>query len=173
MDKICTREEILNVIDWEIKKVKIAEWKGIVCIRTFDGVTRAQLLQPTKEVPSDWMEQVIVASVCDDKGKTLFTKDDIPALSKKNSAVLDRIFTEAIKLNGLSDHLINNYCYQINTVISFSKQSYLIFYQKFFLCIFNDKFCYCINRFKYCYIFISNGNTKFIAKSNNQFQRIN
>ena len=40
--------------------------------------------------------------LCDEKGETLFTNDDLSALGEKNALVLDRLFTECMKLNGFA-----------------------------------------------------------------------
>ena len=98
------RAAILAAKDFRVRTLDIPEWGGSVAIRSFDGATRAKLIQPSKDggVPGDWMEQIVVASACDKDGTPIFTKEDIPLLSKKNAVVLERIFTAAIDLNGLS-----------------------------------------------------------------------
>ena len=99
------RAAILEAADFEIKTVKTPEWGGSVAVRTFDGETRRRLLKPTEGggMPDDWMERVVVASVCDPAGNTIFNADDIEALSKKSAVVLERVFIAAIELNGLSE----------------------------------------------------------------------
>jgi hypothetical protein len=102
---ILDRAAILAASDLEMKTVQTSEWGGNVAIRTFDGETRRRLLKPIEGggMPDDWMERVVVASVCDKEGGPLFTGDDIKALSKKNAVVLERVFVAAIELNGLSE----------------------------------------------------------------------
>jgi hypothetical protein len=101
---VLDRAAILAASDCSIETVDISEWGGPVAIKTFDGATRSKLIKPTKDgaIPDDWVERIIVATVCDLTGKLLFTEADIPELSKKSAVVLEKIFTLAAKLNGLS-----------------------------------------------------------------------
>lgn len=100
-----TRSDILEIKDVAIQEVYVDEWGGAVGIRTFDAATRAALLKPAKDgdMPLDWMERIVVACVCDESGNLLFTQEDVIELGKKNATVLEKIFTEAIELNGLTD----------------------------------------------------------------------
>lgn len=102
-----TRADILAAKDFEIIAVDVNEWGegGKIGIRTFDAATRAMLLKPAKDgkMPDDWMEQVVIASACDEAGELIFTAEDLGELSKKSAVVLERLFTASIELNGLSD----------------------------------------------------------------------
>ena len=103
------RAAILAAKDFTVKTVQTPEWGGSIAIKSFDGATRSELIKPAKDgggVPDDWMEQIIVASACDKDGNPLFTPEDLPALRKKNAVVLERIFTAAIELNGLSSDTV-------------------------------------------------------------------
>lgn len=42
-------------------------------------------------------------AICDESGQRLFTDADIQALAKKSAAALDRVFTVAQRLSGLTD----------------------------------------------------------------------
>jgi hypothetical protein len=42
-----------------------------------------------------------VYAVVDDEGNPLFTLEDLPQLGKRSSAVLDRVATVALRLNGI------------------------------------------------------------------------
>ena len=109
MPKFCTRDVILNAADHKIEQVPTPEWGGdgfVTGVRTFDAATRAELLQLTANdngMPDDWMENVVAAAACDEKGNLLFKKEDIKKLSFKNAVVLERLFVAAIELNGLSE----------------------------------------------------------------------
>lgn len=107
---ILDRAKILAAHDFKIKAITVPEWGGDLNLRTFDGATRARLLQPEKDgtMPADWMERVIVAAACDPGGHALFSEKDIEALGKKSAAVLERVFTEAVALNGLTADAVEN-----------------------------------------------------------------
>jgi len=102
---ILDRAAIMAAKDFKCKTVQTPEWGGLVAVRTFDGETRRRLLKPIEGggMPDDWMERVVIASVCDKEGDPLFKADDIEALSKKSAVVLERVFIAAIELNGLSE----------------------------------------------------------------------
>lgn len=104
-----TRDEILQMDDLKKEKVEIPEWKGHVFIRSLTGTERDEFEQSLwvgegmkKKQNLDNMRAKLVAlCVIDDKGKRLFSSTDAAALGGKASAVLDKLFTMASKLNGL------------------------------------------------------------------------
>ena len=104
--KTLDRAAILAAKDVTVEAVPVPEWGGQIHVRSFDGATRARLLKPVSDggqMPTDWMEQIIVATACDAAGALLFTKEDIPAVGQKSALVLERIFETAITLNGLTN----------------------------------------------------------------------
>jgi len=105
-----TRQEILSADDITLKEVEVPEWGGSVFIRPMTGSERDRYESDIlgEDGKSDvrnksLREKLAVLSVCDESGATLFTEEDIQALSEKNSAPLDRIFDAAQKLNGITD----------------------------------------------------------------------
>lgn len=105
-----SREAILGAEDLPTEKVQIPEWKGYLNVKTMTGTERDKL-------ESDMLEQRgrkssmnlknYRARLCslvavDDKDKRVFTDDDAIELGKKNAKALDRIFSVAQRLNGLT-----------------------------------------------------------------------
>jgi len=46
--------------------------------------------------------KLVAKCLCDEKGERLFAETDIPQLGEKSAAVLDRLFSECMKLNRFS-----------------------------------------------------------------------
>lgn len=99
------RNSILSLDDLPRERVEVPEWAaagGYVYVRSLTGAERDQV---ERMAVSDTVSKAaIVAMVAvDENGEQLFTKDDIPALEKKNGTALLRIVNAAFRLNFLSD----------------------------------------------------------------------
>lgn len=103
-------EQILKAVDLsELREVNIPEWGGFVYIRKMNGMERDRWELKTSNAVEKPMQANIRASlcamtVCDDKGKRLFTDNQIDALGKKSAIALDRCFAAAKELNKLNDN---------------------------------------------------------------------
>ncbi len=103
-----TRDSILAANDTKLEKVAVPEWGGELFVRSFDGTARDQVeqhvLRDGEKPNTVGLRALVVAlAACDDRGATIFTLADIPALAKKSSTALDRVFAAASKLNKLND----------------------------------------------------------------------
>ena len=102
-----TREQILSANDVDTVAVHVPEWGGDVYVKTFDGAARdrieAHVMRDGKANMDGLRALVVALSACDESGKELFTLADIAALEKKSATALDRVFSEASKLNRLGD----------------------------------------------------------------------
>jgi len=107
---LLNRDAILQADDLPTKTVDVPEWGGAVCVRSMTGVERDQyestmVERKGKDVQVNLknIRAKLVALCCiGDDGKRLFGEDDAEALGKKSAAALDRVFSVAQKLNGLS-----------------------------------------------------------------------
>lgn len=105
-----TREAILQADDLVRELVAVPEWGGEVFVRTLTGKERDQLEASVVEMKGKKAEANLVnlrAKMCalcmvDDEGKRIFGEADMEALGGKSAAALDRVFTVAQKLNGMS-----------------------------------------------------------------------
>lgn len=99
------RDQILQADDLPRVPLVVPEWHGItVHIRTMTGRDRDRfeaLFANKGSVPADFRTRLAVMTVCDEQGVPAFSDADIPALSGKSSAALDRIMEAACKLNKL------------------------------------------------------------------------
>lgn len=109
---LLTREQILQSQDRSFKDVPVPEWGGKVRIQSLTGAERDQfeesIMGPkakdgTREVTVKNLRAKLVALAAVDKdGKALFSPDDVLVLGEKNAAALDRLFSVAQKLSGIS-----------------------------------------------------------------------
>lgn len=102
------KESILAANDLTTETVNVPEWQGEIKIRSWTGAEREQFEKSVNVIDgkvksSDVLSRIAVLSICDDDGKRIFTDADIPALSKKSAAALERIADKAVKLNGLTE----------------------------------------------------------------------
>lgn len=100
-----TREQILQADDLKRVKVDVPEWGGEVYISVLSAAAR-------DAIEADWAasdgkvehlrSRVVARTLTDGAGNRLFGDEDIPEVAKKNSAAIDRLFSEAMKINGMS-----------------------------------------------------------------------
>lgn len=103
-----SKNQILSLNDLEREKVEIPEWGGHVFIRQMTAMERdnyeAGLTdQSTASMMSNFRAKLVVRCCVDEKGERLFSDEDAPALGKKCSAVLVRLFNTAEQLNALGE----------------------------------------------------------------------
>ena len=104
------KQDILTVQDCKVVEVNVPEWGGSVFVKVMSGKQRdawEEFVVAHKDkdgkINTAGLRSMLVATcVCDEFGNALFTDEDIPDIEKKNASVLQRIFDEAAKLNGLT-----------------------------------------------------------------------
>lgn len=103
-----TREKILEADDLETELVPVPEWGGDVLIRSLDGVGRDTFEMAVYRMRQNPREEVNIrarlVALCavDDAGLQLFSEKDVARLGAKSARALDRCFTVAQRLNGLT-----------------------------------------------------------------------
>jgi len=108
---ILSKKDIFDSDDTVTKTINIPEWNGDVIISTMSGFARdrfeSSVLGKNGGMnTANIRAKLVAASVVDEKGKLMFTEEDIAKLGKKSCTALDRIFNEAQKLNALGDQEI-------------------------------------------------------------------
>ena len=106
-----TRDTVLTAQDVAYVDVECPEWGGTVRLRSITGTQRdafeASLVQQRGNQQRPNMRNVraklVVLCAVDETGGRLFGDEDLAALGRKNSKPIDRLFTEAQKLCGLSE----------------------------------------------------------------------
>lgn len=111
---ILSRDAILNSVDVKTELVAVPEWGGSVYVRGLTAGERdkweASLYTTEKRGNSfevvahrdNIRAKFVAASVVDEKGNLLFTPGDIDALTHKSAAPMDRLFSVAQRLSGMS-----------------------------------------------------------------------
>lgn len=97
-----SKAAILAAKDQKMVAVDVPEWGGTANIRVMTGTERdrfeSEFVGGNKGV--DMVRAKLVAKcLCDEDGNRLFTEQEIPALGEKSAAVLDKLFTQCMKLN--------------------------------------------------------------------------
>lgn len=93
---------ILAADDKKMVDYDVPEWGGSVKLRVMTGTERdrfeGEFVNNNKSV--EMVRAKLVAKcLCDDQGNRLFDEKEIPQLGEKSAAVLDRLFSECMKLN--------------------------------------------------------------------------
>lgn len=111
--KHLSKNDILSIDDLVVEELEIPEWNGCVFLRALTGEERDAFEAESiigkgknKEVNmKNLRARLIARCVVDpvDKKMPMFTKSDVEALGKKSSKALDRIYSKATEMNGLSD----------------------------------------------------------------------
>ncbi len=110
MTKILSKAEILQSSDMRIQLVAVPEWGGSVRLRSLTGAERdafeATLVKEVdgKRVPdmANLRAKLLAATIVDEEDRQIFSPYDLVALGRKSAVALDRVFTVAQRLNGMS-----------------------------------------------------------------------
>lgn len=110
------RDAILGADDLRYEVVPCPEWGGDVRIRSLTGAQRdrfeVQLGQqaglggtgkPNVAGLDNVRASLLALCIVDEDGQPLFTAADVAALGGKNALVIERLFTAARRLSGLTD----------------------------------------------------------------------
>lgn len=112
-----TRADILDADDRRTEWVDVPEWGGRVLVRSLEGLERDRYEGAmarwgrndkgnlaVEGVSVDNLRARLAAmTIIDEDGANLFTEADVLILGHKSAAALDRVFTVAQRLSGLTD----------------------------------------------------------------------
>jgi hypothetical protein len=111
---LLTKDQILKADDLSFEEVEVKEWGGTVRVRMMTAGERDDYESAIYDFNLDdkdatatfkrenFRAELVIRTVCDDKGKLMFSKGDIPALSGKGARPVQKLFNIASKLNGIS-----------------------------------------------------------------------
>ncbi len=104
------REAILGAADTKVVKLAVPEWGCEVYLRVMTGGERDAFEMATAADPKSGRRSLVnvrarfaALVLADEAGKRLFTDADIPALTQKSAAALDRILEAGMKHNAMRD----------------------------------------------------------------------
>jgi hypothetical protein len=103
------KDQILQASDIPIHEVEVPEWGGSVFVKGMTGTERDKFESSIIEMRGnqqrvnmiDVRAKLACYTICDEKGKRLFTDVEIKELAKKSASALQRIFDVAQKLSGI------------------------------------------------------------------------
>ena len=107
-----SKDDILNCNDLELESLEIPEWKNkesgdqTIFIKSLEDAVIKKCYSQNKTKGDNYNIDLdlIALSVCDENGNLIFdNKKDIPALGKKNNAVIRRIVKRILDINGLAE----------------------------------------------------------------------
>jgi hypothetical protein len=98
-----TRQQILAANDLPREAVPVPEWDGEVEVRAMTASERDSFEARHREAPYvDLRARLAAATICAEDGSLVFSADDVAALGAKSAAPLDRIFSVAARLSGIT-----------------------------------------------------------------------
>jgi len=108
--KFLSREEILQINDLPTEDVYIEQWGAWVRVRGLTAAERDKFEQSIIERKGKSTQmnlqniraKLVALCVVDENGNRIFTDADVEALGKKSAQALDKIFSVAQKLSGLT-----------------------------------------------------------------------
>ncbi len=107
---LLTREAILQAVDLPKEQVSVPEWGGDVLVRALTGAERDQFEasiidqkgKGTRINHKNMRAKLVALTIVDESGNRLFADDDVVALGRKSAAGLNRVFSAAQRLSGLT-----------------------------------------------------------------------
>ena len=108
---LLTKDAILAANDLVTEDVEVPEWGGTVRVRAISGAERdafeqAIVTRKGKNVTTNLANiraKMVALCVVDENGQRIFGDKDVLLLGTKSAAALDRVFTVAQQLAGLTD----------------------------------------------------------------------
>lgn len=96
-----TRESIFGTLPkLHREEVSVPEWGGSVWVRVLTGAERDRLeIQWGETKRHNFRARLVAYATCDEKGKNLFTEQDIQALGHQPTSALCRVCDVAFRLN--------------------------------------------------------------------------
>lgn len=109
---LLSREHILGADDRKTEDVQVPEWGGTVRVRALSGAERDAYEAGLVQLRADGTRRLtmqnararlVSLSVCDEQGGRVFSDADVAELGDKSAAALERVFSVASRLSGLTD----------------------------------------------------------------------
>lgn len=108
---LLSREAILSSKDIKTQEVLVPEWGGNVLVKSLNGSERDAFEASIIDIKGKDVQmnrknaraKLLVQCIVDKNLNPIFSAADVEALGQKSSAALDRVFTVAQKLSGISD----------------------------------------------------------------------
>lgn len=108
---LLTKTQILEAKDIDTVTVAVPEWGGEVLVKGLTGLERDAFEKSVVEIrgknvrftAENIRARLAAFSIVDEEGNRMFSDKEIIELGKKSAVALERVFSVASKLSGLSD----------------------------------------------------------------------
>ena len=97
-----TRKQLNDLPDLRIVQVKVPGWPEKVCIRELDALNRLRLQSNWSADDQTSLIDLLIKSLCDEKGKRLYQDHEKEALGSHKLDALAVLFEAAIELNHMT-----------------------------------------------------------------------
>ncbi|MFO7905799.1 MAG: hypothetical protein R6U98_24285 [Pirellulaceae bacterium] len=102
-----TKDQILQASDLGREVVEVPEWGGDVYVSAMTAADRdafeASLVKDGERNMDNMRARLAAMTMVDEKGERLFTDAEASKLGKKSAAALTRVFSVAMRMNGIGD----------------------------------------------------------------------
>jgi ribosomal protein L4 len=113
---LLSKDQILAAEDLPFQDVEVPEWGGTVRVRAMTGKDRDEFEKDAMryengEIVTDrtnYRAKFLAKCVVNEKNELLFTAKDVEALGKKSYRAIDKVFSVAIDLSGVSKKEADN-----------------------------------------------------------------
>lgn len=100
--KVLTLDDVIAVDDQQIIDIPVPEWGGVVRVISLTAAEMITEIEGKEGVDKEKLGlRLVVRSLVDEHGTRIGTDAHIAMLEKKSAAVVNRIATAVMKLNGL------------------------------------------------------------------------
>lgn len=110
---LLSKQQILSAQDIQFEDISVPEWGGEVRVKGLSGRERdkfeADSLSKAKKggqrdvILENLRARLVVACVVDEQFQPLFDRADVMRLGEKSAVALERVFSKAQELSGMSD----------------------------------------------------------------------
>jgi hypothetical protein len=110
---LLSKQQILSAQDIQFEDIPVPEWGGEVRVKGLSGRERdkfeADSLSKAKKggqrdvILENLRARLVVACVVDEQFQPLFDRADVMRLGEKSAVALERVFSKAQELSGMSD----------------------------------------------------------------------
>lgn len=106
---LLTKEQIFAAPDIKSIEVDVPEWGGSVKVKGMSAIDRIDFEKGQEGLqPSEMILKLVLLTCVDENDNRLFADDDLKELQKKSPTAILKIFNESVKLNTLSDKVIED-----------------------------------------------------------------
>jgi hypothetical protein len=107
---LLSKDQILRAADLPAQSVEVPEWGGAIQLRVMTGMERdafeGSINKDGKLNTKNLRARLVALCAVDADGKRLFAEKDLEALGGKSAVVLDRLFDECQRINGMSKEAV-------------------------------------------------------------------